>query len=198
MALFEFKTLVKITAMKKKSIIIGVCILIVLLGAFISFYYYTTSFSPQSVAEFKENDLEIKVTYSRPFKKGRTIFGELEPYGKVWRTGANEATTFETNKDLLIKGSLLKAGKYTLWTIPDPQLWTVIFNSETGQWGIRFNKEANRNLKNDVVTVQVPALTHEKVMEQFTISIHKTGGELELILFWDKTLVAVPIAVSGQ
>jgi hypothetical protein len=184
--------------MNKKYIIIGAAVIVVLLGISVSFYFYTKSFSPEGVAEYKEGDLEIRVLYGRPFKKNRTIFGGLEPYGKVWRTGANEATIFETNKDLLIKGVLLKAGSYTLWTIPDAQLWTVLFNTETGQWGIRFNKEANRDPKNDVVTVQVPALQHEKGMEQFTISIHKTGGELELILLWDKTLVAVPIAISEQ
>jgi|SRR6478736_2335959 len=182
----------------KKYIIIGVSVFIVLVAGLISYWVYTKSFSPQSVSEYKEGDLELRVLYSRPYKKGRTIFGGLEPYGKVWRTGANEATVFETNKDLLIKGVPLKAGSYSLWTIPDPQLWTVILNSETGQWGIRFNKEANRDQKNDVLTVQVPALQHEKEMEQFTISIHKTGGELELIFLWDKTLVAVPIAVSEQ
>ena len=190
--------MVKITAMNKKYIIIGVAVIVVLSAAFASMYYYTTSFSPRGAAEFKEDGLEISVSYGRPYKKGRKIFCGLEPYGKVWRTGANEPTTFETNKDILIKGSLLKAGKYSLWTIPNENEWSIILNSEVPFWGISFNGAASHDAKNDILTVQVPALQHEKEIEQFTISIHKTGGELELILLWDKTLVAVPIAVSGQ
>jgi len=182
----------------RKYIIIGVSIFAVLLGGLIPYRIYTKSFSPQSVTEYKEGDLEISVVYSRPYKKNRKIFGGLEPYGKVWRTGANEPTTFETNKDILIKGSLLKAGKYSLWTIPNENEWTIMLNSKIPFWGVDFNRAASHDAKYDVVTVQVPSLQHEKEMEQFTISIHKTGGELELILLWDKTLVAVPITVSGQ
>ena len=196
MRLFQFKTLVKITAMNRKYVIIGVSVFIVLFVAFISSYYYTKSFSPEGVTEFKEGDLEIHVSYGRPYKKGRVIFGDLVPYGKVWRTGANEPTMLETNKDILVKGSLLKAGKYSLWTIPDEQVWTVIFNSKIPFWGVDFSRAASHDPKNDVITVQVPSVQHEKVFEQFTIDMHKTGGELELILLWDKTLVAVPIAVS--
>jgi hypothetical protein len=184
--------------MKKKYVIIGVAAIIVLLGAFVSMYFYTRSFSPRGLAEFKDDGLEISVSYGRPYKKGRTIFGGLEPYGKVWRTGANEPTTFETNRDLLVKGSPLKAGKYSLWTIPNANEWTIILNSQVPFWGVDFSGAASHDAKKDVLAVRVPSLQHEKEMEQFTISIHKTGGELELILLWDKTLVAVPIAVSAQ
>lgn len=184
--------------MNKKYIVIGVVVLVALVGGFVSMYYYTTSFSPRGTTKFEEGDLKISVSYGRPYKRNRVIFGELEPYGKVWRTGANQTTVFETNEDIFIKGSLLKAGKYSLWTIPNENVWTIIFNSEIPFWGISFNKTASHNPKADVLTVEVPSLHHEKEIEQFTISIYKTGGELELILLWDNTLVAVPIAVSEQ
>src|SRR5688572_14761372 len=105
----------------------------------------TKSFSPEGEVVFTKDNLRIKVLYNRPYKKGREIFGSLVPYDKVWRTGANEATIFETNKDLSIEGKKLKAGKYTLWTIPGQESWTIIFNSEYGQWGINSKAEANRD-----------------------------------------------------
>ena len=120
------------------------------------------------------------------------------PFGKVWRTGANEATTFETNKTLSISGKELKPGKYSLWTVPNAQSWTIIFNSDVPSWGINFNGEANRDPKNDIVTVEAPVSLTETEIEQFTISIEKTGDEMELIFLWDKTVVAVPFMASAQ
>ena len=142
------------------------------------------------------NDLTISVVYNRPYKKGREIFGALVPYNAVWRTGANEATVFDTNKDLIIKGTVLKAGKYTLWTVPDKDTWTVIFNSEFGQWGINSKGEANRNPDRDVLTIEVPVSYHETSIEQFTISFEKVGDDAEMVMLWDTTVVAVPISVA--
>jgi hypothetical protein len=134
------------------------------------------------------------VFYNRPYKKGREIFGSLVPYDKVWRTGANEATTFETNKDLLIEGRTLKKGKYSLWTIPGEESWTIILNSEYGQWGIGSDGEANRNPKSDILTIEVIAVQQERVFEQFTISFERVGEDAEMVLIWDKTLVAMPFS----
>jgi hypothetical protein len=117
------------------------------------------------------------------------------PYDKVWRTGANEATTFETNKDLVFGDKILKAGKYTLWTIPGENSWTVIFNSETGQWGVGFNGEANRNPDKDVIAVDASSVNIEKEFEKFTISIENSGEDMELTFIWDKTLVTVPFSL---
>lgn len=182
--------------MKKFLIVTGVLFLIIVgVLAYIRFYY-TKSFSPEATAEYNQNGVKISVFYNRPYKKGRVIFGELVPYNKVWRTGANEATVFETNKNLNIKNQTLKAGAYSLWTIPGEQNWKVILNSEVGQWGVDFNGEANRNPDNDVVTVDVPSLSHDKEFEQFTISIEQVGEDLELILLWDKTVVVVPITLA--
>lgn len=153
------------------------------------------SFSPEDQLVFNADDLTIKVFYNRPFKKGRDIFGSLVPYNKVWRTGANESTTFETNKDLDIEGKTLKAGKYSLWTIPGPERWTIIFNSQYGQWGINSKGEANRDPSLDLLQTQVTPLLQEQVFEQFTISFEKTGGrDAEMVLLWDKTLVAMPFS----
>lgn len=175
--------------------IVGIVVIVALL-AVIGYMdtLKTKSFSPEGEAVFKKDDLTVKVFYNRPYKKGREIFGALVPYNKVWRTGANESTTFETNKDLIIEGKTLKAGKYSLWTIPGPESWTVIFNSEYGQWGINSKAEANRDPARDVLKVNVLAVQQNQVFEQFTISFEKTGEDAEMVLIWDKTLVAVPFS----
>ena len=181
--------------MKKFLVVAGILILLII-GALTLFRLKTKSASPEADVNYNADGLSIHLFYNRPSKKGREIFGALVPYGKIWRTGANEATVFETNKDLLIDGKTLKAGKYTLWTLPNEQMWTVIFNSEYGQWGINFNGEANKDPKNDVVIVDAPVLLQDKVFEEFTISVEKIGEEQELIFIWDKTLVAIPFTVA--
>ena len=185
--------------MKKTVIIIGI-LAIVLAVAFVFWRSQVKSKSPEDGVDFAEGDLKIHVFYNRPYKKGRTIFAEngLVPFGKVWRTGANEATYIETNKTLSIKGHELKPGKYSIWTIPNAQSWTIIFNSDYPSWGINFNGEANHDPKADVVTVESPVSETENEIEQFTISIEKTGDEIELIFLWDRTVVAVPFTVTGQ
>lgn len=155
----------------------------------------TKSFSPEEQVVFENGDLVIKVFYNRPYKKGRDIFGALVPYNEVWRTGANEATTFETNKALNIEGKVLKPGKYSLWTVPKPDSWTIIFNSEYGQWGIKAPEgKANRQPEKDVLQVEATAVQQDRVFEQFTISFEKSGEDTEMVLAWDKTLVALPLS----
>ncbi|MBX2974364.1 MAG: DUF2911 domain-containing protein, partial [Flavobacteriales bacterium] len=124
-------------------------------------------------------------------KKGREIFGELVPYGKVWRTGANEATTIEVNKDIRVGGLPLAAGKYTLWTIPQATSWTVILNSKSYSWGVTYGGEAQRDPAADVVNVEVPVQELPDVVEQFTIDV--TAEPAALNLTWDRTAVSVPI-----
>ncbi|MCW5912447.1 MAG: DUF2911 domain-containing protein [Cyclobacteriaceae bacterium] len=183
--------------MKKFLLALGV-LLVLIMGVLLYIrLVYTKSFSPADKSNFSNGDLQISVLYNRPFKKGRVIFGELVPYDKVWRTGANEATIFETNKDLLFEDKVLKAGKYSLFTIPEEQDWTILFNSETGQWGIDFvSGEANRDPANDVLAVQALSVRQEKEFEQFTISVERWGEEIQLIFMWDKTLVSVPFTVK--
>jgi hypothetical protein len=183
--------------MKRFLIVAGVAVALLIILGFVAKFFvkqHDKSFSPEEEVSFKADDLNIQVFYNRPFKKGRDIFGSLVPYNKVWRTGANEATTFQTNKDLLIEGKTLRRGKYTLWTIPGEGSWKIIFNSETGQWGIGSDGEVNRNPANDVLTVEVHAMQQAREFEQFTISFEKVGEEAEMVLIWDKTLVAVPFS----
>lgn len=154
----------------------------------------TKSFSPEDEVVYTSDDLRIRVLYNRPYKKNREIFGKLVPYGKVWRTGANEATIFETNKTITIEGKRLNPGKYSFWTVPDSTTWMVIFNSESGQWGINHKGEANRNPALDVLNIPVHAVTQERVFEQFTIAFEKVGEEAEMVLLWDNTVVAIPFS----
>lgn len=178
--------------MKKFLIVLGVLLVLVLGGLLYMRLVYTKSFSPADKSTFSSGNLEVSVFYNRPYKKGRVIFGELVPYNKVWRTGANEATIFETNSDLVFGDKVLKSGRYSLFTIPEEQSWTVLFNSETGQWGVDFNGEANHNPAKDVLSLQALSVQQEKEFEQFTISIERWGEDMQLIFMWDKTLVSVP------
>jgi hypothetical protein len=175
--------------------LVGVAVLGILIAG-IAFMQLkkTKSFSPEEEVTFTQGDLKISVYYNRPFKKGREIFGQLVPYNKVWRTGANEATTFETSKDIRIEGKTLKKGKYSLWTIPRADRWTIIFNSEHGQWGINSKGEANRTQERDVLQLDVAPVQQDQVFEQFTIAFENTGEDAEMVLIWDKTLVAVPFS----
>lgn len=183
--------------MKKFIIVAGVAVALLIVLGFVAKFFvkqHDKSFSPEEEVTYTSEDLTVRVFYNRPFKKGREIFGSLVPYDKVWRTGANEATTFETNKDLLIEGRTLKKGKYSLWTIPGDESWTIILNSEYGQWGIGSDGEANRNPKSDILTTEVIAVQQERVFEQFTISFERVGEDAEMVLIWDKTLVAMPFS----
>jgi hypothetical protein len=184
--------------MKRFLVFVGLAVVGILILLWWALSYYKTSqtksFSPEDNVVFHQDDLTIKVFYNRPYKKGREIFGKLVPFDKVWRTGANEATSFETNKQLMIEGKTLPKGKYSLWTIPRPDHWTIIFNSEHGQWGINSDGEANRKPDLDVLTVDVAAVQHEKEFEQFTIAFNMTAEEAEMVLLWDKTLVSMPFS----
>ena len=167
--------------------------ILVLLVAHIQFKN-KKQFSPEEEVFYEEGDLKLKVFYNRPFKKNREIFGALVPYGKVWRTGANEATTFETNKSIIIEGKRLNPGTYSFWTIPDSTTWTVILNSQYGQWGINHKGEANRDPAFDVLSIPVHAVKQKRVFEQFTIAFEKVGEDAEMVLLWDNTVVSIPFS----
>lgn len=183
--------------MKRFLIFTGIAIVVLILLGRVTMYYMkkqTKSFSPEEQVVFNDKELNIKVFYNRPYKKGREIFGALVPYGAVWRTGANEATTFETSKDLQFEGKTLRKGQYSLWTIPGEETWTIIFNAEFGQWGVNSNGEANRDPARDVLKIDVHAVQQDRLFEQFTIAFEKVGEDAEMVLIWDKTLVAVPFS----
>lgn len=130
---------------------------------------------------------DISVTYGRPYKKGRVVFGELEKYGKVWRTGADEATQITFTKDVTFGGKPVKAGTYTLFTIPNEKEWTVILNSQLGQWGA-YDYEKNKG--KDVVQFTVPAKKLSSVVEQHTI---RFTPRHDMIIEWDQTQITVPV-----
>lgn len=175
-----------------KGLLIG-AVLLALIGYF-GFGYMKTQTkkaSPEEVNTFTFGDASLTVDYSRPSKKGRVIFGELVPYGKVWRTGANEATTITVDKDIMFGADPLAAGTYTLWTIPQASSWTVILNSKTYPWGVTYGGEAQRDATADVVTVEVPTTQLTEVVEKFTIDVSTDPAALNLK--WDQTLVSVPL-----
>ncbi len=131
----------------------------------------------------------IKVYYSRPQKKDRKIFGAKVPYGKVWRTGANEAAQFKAYQDITIGGKKLEAGTYSLFTIPGEKEWTIIINSDLDYWGAYSYQE-----KNDVLRVKVQAGSNSKVVEAFSIQMEDKGSNSAVMrLAWDKTIVEIPV-----
>ena len=110
----------------------------------------------------------------------------------MWRTGANEATTFTTNKPLTIEGKVLKAGAYTLWTIPGQDRWTVIWNDRMYPWGVDFDQKVQRRPEHDALQVQVPVERLAGPVELFTIAVQE--APLALTLSWDDVRVTVPMA----
>jgi hypothetical protein len=131
----------------------------------------------------------ISVRYGRPFKKGRIIFGGLEPFGKVYRCGADSATTITFEKDAMFGGKPVKAGTYTLFVIPREQSWTIILNGQLGQWGA-FDYDKYKG--QDVLQVEAPVTTLDNTIEQLTISLPPSA----MIIDWDKTQVTIPVGFA--
>jgi hypothetical protein len=144
-----------------------------LMFAVIFMSYGQEKASPPKTAEGTINGAQIKVNYSSPAVKGRTIFGELVPLGKVWRAGANEATIFETSKDIKVQGKALPAGKYSLFIIPRESNSTFIFNKETGQWGTKYDESQ------DAIRVEVPSGTTPTLTERLTYDVASDGLEIK-------------------
>lgn len=148
--------------------------------------------SPADIAIFRpdgDSSTPIaKVVYSRPQKNGRTILGGLEKYGKVWRTGANETTEIKFYKDVTVGDKKLKAGTYSLYSIPNKDKWIIIFNSKLDTWGA-FAYDQSK----DVARVEVPAGNTDKEVEAFTIVFDGKGGSGDMILAWENTMVKVPL-----
>jgi hypothetical protein len=132
----------------------------------------------------------VRVTYSRPAKNQREIFGKLIPYDKVWRTGANEAPEIKFYQDVVIHGKQVKAGTYSLFTIPNANEWTIILNSDLDVWGAYSYDQSH-----DILRVTVPVKKYDKVIEDFSIKFRKgNNNEAIMMLGWDTTLVEVPVS----
>ncbi|MET3035860.1 DUF2911 domain-containing protein [Chryseobacterium sp. NRRL B-14859] len=142
--------------------------------------------SPPATATGKIKDATITIAYSSPSVKGRTIWGDLVAYDKVWRAGANEATTFETDKNITVQGKSLPAGKYSFFLIPkESGTWTAIFNKEPKQWGAYKYEEAKDALRVDVKTKALPA-----TQETLVYKINSNGFTMD----WDK--ISVPVEIK--
>jgi hypothetical protein len=144
--------------------------------------------SPPAQASVTLNGKPVTIHYSAPSMRGRKIFGGLVPYGKVWRTGANAATSLTTPVDLMIGGTKIPAGSYTLFTLPNPNRWTLIVNSKTGEWGLAYDKS------HDFARIPMELTTLSTPQEKMSISFEKTqGARTELHIRWDTTDAWVPV-----
>ncbi|HZS55984.1 MAG TPA: DUF2911 domain-containing protein [Bryobacteraceae bacterium] len=144
--------------------------------------------SPPATAEVTLAGKQITIKYSRPSMRGRKIMGSLVPYGQVWRTGANEATTLTTPVALRVGTADVPAGEYTLWTLPSEGTWKLIVNKETGQWGTNYDGSK------DLVRVDMQKSSTAQPVEQFLISWKKQGDrKADLVLEWENTRVWVPV-----
>jgi hypothetical protein len=130
----------------------------------------------------------ITVDYSSPRAKGRKIFGDVVPYGEPWRTGANEATTFVTTADLMVGGQHVPAGKYTIFTIPNKDKWTLIISKKTGEWGIPYP-----GADSDLVRADMNASATSTPVENFTIAFDKGAKDCTLRIEWENTRATVAI-----
>jgi hypothetical protein len=136
----------------------------------------------QARCEFADGKT-ITVNYSSPRARGRKVFGELVPYGEVWRTGANEATTFLTNENLTtVKGTNIPPGSYTVFTVPNSNTWTLIINKRTGQWGIPYSYESE-----ELARVPMSVTKLSSPAENFTISFDHVGGSCTMRMGWETT-----------
>jgi|KBSMisStandDraft_5_1062788.scaffolds.fasta_scaffold02249_3 hypothetical protein len=208
----------------KRKILISLAILLAIWLGYRGYMMSTTrSHSPAETVNFSYKDLDVQVTYGRPYKKGRVIFGEakdrswlpkgkfwtdgfraltglprttgaLVPYGKYWRLGANDATEVSFNKNIDFAGRPVNAGRYRMYAVPNHDSWNIRLNSELGKFGYN---EPNYSL--DVVTVDVPVETTSSELEQFTISFDTVDSSgVKMIFKWDRTLVRVPLMVQGN
>jgi len=147
--------------------------------------------SPLGMVTYTFEDTYLKVTYGRPHLRGRQAFeegAELAPLGKIWRTGANEATELTVTDTIRMAGEIVPTGTYSVFTIPGAKSWTVILNKDVGQWGAyKYDEEQ------DLVRLEVPVNKSEEMFEPFTIRFDQANGEVSLQMIWANTMVSIPI-----
>ena len=148
--------------------------------------------SPRDTVRVTVGGANVTLDYGRPAKRGRALFGSLVPYGEVWRTGANAATQFRTDRALDFGGTVVPAGFYTFWTIPGPDGWKLLINSETGQWGTAHKGEK------DAFTVNMKVETLPQVVERFTITIEASASGGVLHLDWDTTRASAAFTAAAN
>ena len=143
--------------------------------------------SPRDTLRATVGRSSILVDYGRPSKRGRTVFGGLVPWNQVWRTGANAATQFSTSRDLMLGNKRLKAGMYTLWTIPAQDGVTLVVNAQSGQWGTDYDP------RRDVMRIPLVVRSLQQPVERFTIDIVPAGNIAELRMRWDAAEWAIEV-----
>jgi hypothetical protein len=144
--------------------------------------------SPPAKAQVELKGKQVSIDYSRPKMRGRKIMGGLVPYGAVWRTGANDATSLKTAVDLEIGGAKVPAGSYTLYTLPSASSWKLIINKQTGQWGTEYDASQ------DLARVDLAKSALPNPLEDFTIEFEKTAADsTTLVLEWETTKLSVPV-----
>ncbi|MEO1054912.1 MAG: DUF2911 domain-containing protein [Bacteroidota bacterium] len=148
--------------------------------------------SPADISYFREGRSEppiMKVVYSRPQKKGRTMLGGKEPFGKVWRTGANEATEIKFYRDVKMGDKTIKAGTYSLFTIPNKDKWTIIVSTQLDTWGAYSYDQSQ-----DVARYDVNVQSSDENIEAFSIGFKKVDGGAHMMMGWENTIVEVPFS----
>lgn len=158
--------------------------------------YFPADYPQLKMVKADSVSLIARVIYSRPHKKGRTIFGNeqsLCPYGKPWRLGANEATEIEFFTNVSIQGKNVAKGAYILYCIPYPDHWTLVLNSNLHTWGLHINEEK------DILRTDIPVIKQEPALEDFTMLFTKAVYGADLLMAWDnvKTVLPVEFAVSS-
>lgn len=149
--------------------------------------------SPAETVTADFNGNIVTINYGSPKVKGREIWGALVPYGEVWRTGANEATTISFTKDVLIGGQLLKADTYAFFTIPDPEAWTIIFNLEEKQWGA-FKYDSTQ----DALRLQIEPGMQDTVTEALIFSLEQSANGGVIQLRWEKVVIDIPFTTASE
>ena len=179
----------------KRIILISVLgILVIVLGVMAYTVLTTKSHSPAATAKYNSGDLSIEVDYCRPFKKGRIIFGTenegaLQPYGKYWRIGANEATKLTVNKEITIGGNVLPAGEYAIYAFPGESEWEIGIHPDWDRWGA-----FEPDYKEELFRFKAAATNDMIETEQFTITFEDSEGtSTQMVFRWDKTMVTIPI-----
>jgi hypothetical protein len=145
--------------------------------------------SPHETVEYSVGGAKITISYGRPFLKARKVLSDVAPAGKIWRTGADEATTLTTDKSLMFGSLMVPAGTYTLYTVPGPTTWKLVVNKQTGQWGTEYDESKDLG-RADLKVEKLPT-----PVDQFTISIVEAGGSPTLNLDWGTTRATTPFMV---
>ena len=173
--------------MRKTRFLFGVFLAVLAVGAIPTESQLS---SPRARAACKFADGKtITVNYSSPRMHGRKIFGDLVPFGEVWRAGADDATSFVPNVDLTVGGKSIPAGKYTMFTVPTPTKWTLIISKQTGEWGIPYPGE-----KFDFARTEMKVSKLGSPLENFTISFDQSGTSCIMKLDWETTRASIDIS----